>query len=51
MKESISSVLVILLVIEFFFLGGSVFAERESVKDILRVLVLIFGIVVMVIGW
>ena len=51
MKESINSIAAIILAIEFFFLGGSIFAERESVKDTLRVFVVVLGVVAMAIGW
>ena len=51
MKETINTLNVVFLVLEFFFFGGSLFAYRERTKDILRGFMIIFGIFVFALGW
>ena len=50
MKETISSLSAILLCAEFFCLGGSLFAHREGTKNLLRVIMLVFAVLVMAVG-
>lgn len=51
MVETISSLSAILLCAEFFFLGGSIFAHRESTKNVLRTIMLIFAVLAVAVAW
>ena len=47
MNKTISSVEAILLCVEFFSLGGSLFAHREGTKTVLRIIMIVFAILAM----
>lgn len=51
MRESINSLNVVFLVLEFFFFGGSLFAENKRTTNILQLLMMICFFALCCIGW
>lgn len=51
MKETINTLNVVFLVLEFFFFGGSLFAENKRTKNILQLLMMICFTILCCIGW
>ena len=50
MRESINSVNVVFLVLEFFFFGGSLFANNGRTKTVLQILMMICFVILCSLG-
>lgn len=51
MRETIYTWEAVLLIAEFFCIGGSIFAREGVTKDVLRILWFVFAVIVVVVGW
>ena len=51
MRESINSLNVVFLVLEFFFFGGSLFTNDKKTEMILKTLAMICFVALCCIGW